>query len=270
MVMNATVLYNDRLAPGYYRMGIAWKTPDVSPGQFAMLRVTEGLDPLLRRPFGIYDVIGSRPGKSSGTLRGDGIELVYRVVGRGTHIMSEKRPGEPVDVLGPLGQGFPPPNAPDDKIVLVGGGMGVVPLHLFAKTLTGATLLFGTRGEREAAIARAFSKDLDLKKLEIATEDGSTGRRGLATDLLVDELESGTVVYACGPPAMLKAVAGLALSRDALCYVSLERAMACGIGVCLGCAVKRKTSEETGVNTYGMVCSDGPVFNAEEIDWERF
>ncbi|MFQ5465680.1 MAG: dihydroorotate dehydrogenase electron transfer subunit [Thermodesulfobacteriota bacterium] len=266
--MNASILYNEKLSPGYYRMGIRWPASSVVPGQFVMLRVCEGLDPLLRRPFGVYDVLGQgRPGPGGG-FSADGIDLVYRVVGRGTAIMSEKSAGEPVDVLGPLGVGFPPPDDPA-RAVLVGGGMGVVPLHLFARTLPGAALLFGTRSAREAAVADAFSRDLKLGRLEIVTEDGSSGRKGLVTDLLREVLSPDSVVYACGPPAMLKAVAGAAAEGRVKCFVSLERTMACGIGVCLGCAVKT-SGRRRELKAYSMVCSDGPVFDGRDIDWELF
>lgn len=270
--MNSTILYNEQLARGFYRMGLEWKTPEVVPGQFIMLRVSDGLDPLLRRPFGIYNVLGAGPdtvvGEPSPVLEGTGIDIVYQVVGRGTDIMSRKAPGEPVDVLGPLGNGFPRPADPS-RAVLVGGGMGVVPLHLFARTLPGATLLFGTRGKAEAVLVRDFEKGLPLKRLAVATEDGSMGEKGLVTDLLSTELSSDSVVYSCGPPAMLKAVAAQASGAGARCYVSLEKSMACGIGVCLGCAVK--TGHAGGDDReYRMVCSDGPVFDSAAIDWERF
>jgi len=266
--MNASILYNEKLSPGYYRMGIRWPARSVLPGQFVMLRVCEGLDPLLRRPFGVYDVLGSGGPGPEGGFSGEGIDLVYRVVGRGTAIMSEKSAGEPVDVLGPLGSGFPAPDDPS-RAVLVAGGMGVVPLHLFARTLAGAALLFGTRSAREAAVAGAFSRDLKLGRLDIVTEDGSSGRKGLVTDLLGEVLSPGSVVYACGPPAMLKAVARAAADGRVRCYVSLERTMACGIGVCLGCAV-RTSGARHELKTYSMVCSDGPVFDAGDIDWELF
>lgn len=271
--MRSEIISNDRLAPGYYRMALAWRATGVEPGQFVMLRVADGYDPLLRRPFGIYNVIGPDGGTADpegGRFSGEAVEVVYRVVGRGTTIMSEKSPGEYVDVLGPLGRGFTPPEDPS-KAILVGGGMGVVPLHLFARVLPGATLLFGARGSDEAALAVDFSKGLDLR-LRLATDDGSVGRKGFVTDLLEDEMKPDSIVYACGPPAMLRKTAEAAAERGVECYVSLERSMACGIGVCLGCAVKtghRAEKDDSG-GDYRMVCSDGPVFDAAEIDWGAF
>lgn len=256
--MQATIVQNDRIAPGYYRMGLECPAPDVEPGQFVMLRVTESLDPLLRRPFGVYD-IRTREGRRVG------LDIVYRVVGRGTAIMAEKRPGEKADVLCPLGRGFPPPEDPE-KTVLVAGGMGIVPLYLLAKALGTGRLFFGARTSAEAVLARDFEA-LGFE-VRTATEDGSLGTRGLVTDLL--ELAPDSVVYACGPPKMLKAVAAMAAGEGSRCFVSLERHMACGIGVCLGCAVKARGDEKKADNLYRMVCSEGPVFDADLIDWEEF
>ncbi|MBI5643658.1 MAG: dihydroorotate dehydrogenase electron transfer subunit [Deltaproteobacteria bacterium] len=256
------IIHNDRVSAKYFRLGLAWKTPTIVPGHFVMLRVSDGLDPLLRRPFGIYNVIGAK-GKDS--LRGEGIELIYQVVGKGTNILSMKRPGEKLSILGPLGNGFPYPE--DHKnVIMIAGGMGIVPLYLFAKRINRGKLLFGARGRAEAGVAKDF-KALDCK-VKIATEDGSIGRKGYVTELLEEDLTPGMIVYACGPVAMLKRVAEISLKEGAKCYVSLERAMACGIGVCLGCAVKSKAHNEKENKNYMMVCSEGPVFDSSLIDWD--
>ncbi|MFQ5735386.1 MAG: dihydroorotate dehydrogenase electron transfer subunit [Thermodesulfobacteriota bacterium] len=256
------ILYNDRVAPGYYRLGLAWKTPSIVPGHFVMLRVEHGLDPLLRRPFGIYRVLGARGRRK---LRGSGIEILYQVVGKGTSILSMKAPGETIDLLGPLGGGFPAP-APGRRVILAAGGMGIAPLYLLARTLKGGVLLFGARDRTVARIAREF-KSFDCK-VRIATDDGSAGRKGFVTELLGEEVTEDSVVYACGPVAMLKASAAIAQKAGALCHVSLERSMACGIGVCLGCAVRMKVRNEEENKNYRMVCSEGPVFDSRDIDWD--
>lgn len=259
--VESKILYNDRLAEGYFRLGLSWKTPEVRAGHFVMLRVSDGMDPLLRRPFGVLRIIGAK-GRSS---RGTGIELLYRVVGRGTNILSAKRPGETLGILGPLGNGFPV-SEKGQKAVLVTGGMGIVPLYMLAQRLGQGTLLFGARSKKETFLLDDF-KGLGLR-IKTATEDGSAGQKGLVTALLEKELAPETVVYACGPMGMLKAVSRLCVGAGVKCFVSLERSMACGIGVCLGCAVRTINHEARENRNYKMVCSDGPVFDSRDIDWE--
>ncbi|MBI5562086.1 MAG: dihydroorotate dehydrogenase electron transfer subunit [Deltaproteobacteria bacterium] len=250
------IIHNKEVAPGYFLLGLSWTPKRVRPGQFVMLRVSDGLDPLLRRPFGIYRVM---PGQR-------GVELLYQVVGKGTRILAAKRPGESLGVLGPLGNGFPKPGK-GKKIIMAAGGMGIVPLYPLINELKDGLLLFGARGKAGTKVIKDFKK---LKcRIRIATEDGSAGQAGLVTDLLREEVTPDAVVYACGPPGMLKAVSVIAEQADAPCWVSLERSMACGIGVCLGCAVKTRTHEEEAENRlYKMVCSDGPVFSSGDMDWD--
>ena len=256
-------------------MALKWKHGNVKPGQFVMLRVTDSFDPLLRRPFGVFDV-----------LQGNGgVELFYKVVGKGTSIMSGLMPGDTVDVLGPLGNGFPMPSA-KENLVMVAGGVGVAPFYLLAKNAikknVSVTLLYGARNSKELKIAADFKK-IGVK-VRLATEDGSIGKKGFVTSLLEEELKvpplykggaggikRNTVVYACGPIGMLKEASRVSKGKGVNCYVSLERGMACGIGVCLGCAVSvSKCSGGVEIEKgYKMVCSDGPVFKSEVIEWER-
>jgi len=256
------ILYNRQVSAHYYRMGISWDTPTISPGQFVMVRVTDGLDPLLRRPFGIYNILGPK-GKSRGT----GIELLYKVVGKGTKILSTRKPGDDIDVMGPLGDGFPYPSG-FKKVIMVAGGMGIVPLYLLAKELQGAAFLFGARVKEETVFIKDFRKF--MRNVKVATEDGSYGRKGLVTGLLEEEISPGSVVYACGPIGMLKQASLIARRSGVKCFVSLERSMACGIGVCLGCAVKSRPHKGSENGAYKMVCSDGPVFDSADIDWDSF
>lgn len=262
------ITHNKAVSSSCFRIGLKWKTPGIAPGQFVMLRVTDSLDPLLRRPFGIYNVINAA-GKAS--LRGTGIELLYKVVGRGTRILSLKKPGECVDVLGPLGNGWPLPllSNKNIKVIITGGGMGIAPLYLLSTKIKAGVLLFGAKDSSEAGLTKAFKGH----KIRIATEDGSIGKRGLVTELLKEELgpdSTDTIVCACGPVKMLKAVAAIAKDAGVDCYVSLESSMACGIGVCLGCAVKSVAPalQASANKDYKMVCSDGPVFLSRDIDWE--
>ncbi|MBI5902816.1 MAG: dihydroorotate dehydrogenase electron transfer subunit, partial [Deltaproteobacteria bacterium] len=172
-----------------------------------------------------------------------------------------------IDVLGPLGNGFPDPGR-GKKAVMVAGGMGIVPMYMLAERLPSSTFLFGARSAQEAVIADDF-KGLGCR-IKVSTEDGSVGKKGLVTALLKEELTPRSVIYACGPAGMLKAVSKIAHEAGVRSYVSLERSMACGIGVCLGCAVKSKAHGARENRVYKMVCSDGPVFDSEDIDWELF
>jgi dihydroorotate dehydrogenase electron transfer subunit len=255
----ARILYNKEIAEGYFRLGLDWRAPRVAAGQFVMVKITEGQDPLLRRPFGIYGILNG--------FRG-GIEILYKVVGRGTLLLAGKYAGESVDVLGPLGNGFGEVN-PKGDVIIVAGGMGAASLYLLAKRLNRGVFLFGGRTKKDSVLAGDFKK---LKcAVKISTEDGTVGVKGVVTDLLKDAVTPASAVYACGPSAMLKVAAKISGGAGAKCLVSLEKAMACGIGVCLGCAVKgrRKETDESN-KTYKMVCSEGPVFNSNDIDWEAF
>lgn len=243
-----------------------------------MLRSPHTLDPLLGRPLGAYRILDAdgepavlKSGRSA--FSGEGIEFLYNVVGRGTTLLSRTRPGDEINLLGPLGGGFPLPDVLDEKkIIMVSGGMGIVPFYLMASLLRGGVFLFGARGAADITLMKDFSH-LPCR-IEAATEDGSVGTRGFVTELLTEELGSDSVVYACGPPAMLKSVAAMSAEVGAKCYVSLEKTMACGIGVCLGCAVKTKTDRKElrggteGGGEFKMVCSEGPVFDSSIIDWD--
>ncbi len=265
----AKVLYNIHISGRYFRLGLAFEARRIRPGQFFMLRVTGGLDPLLRRPLGAYKVLEGTGDEGGESFSGAGVEFLYEVVGRGTRMLSEREAGEEIDILGPLGNGFPLEEAGGEKkVIMVGGGMGIVPFYLTAKALNlkGGLLLFGGRGSAEAGLTEDFKgAGCDIR---VSTDDGSVGKLGFVTDLLAGEITPGSVVYACGPPGMLRAVAGMAEGAGARSFVSLERTMACGIGVCLGCAVK--TKGDKGNKPYKMVCSEGPVFDGALIDWSVF
>ncbi len=258
---SAVIVYNKKLTGSHYLMGLEWRfTEEVAPGQFIMLKVNHGgYDPLLRRPFGVYNVVD--PARGGGHV---GIEILYKVVGRGTSILSGLAPDDTVDILGPLGNGFPTPKA-GEKPILVAGGIGIAPIHLLTLACKGATVIFGARDKSETPLTA------DIEKLGVnvktATEDGSAGVKGLVTDILAGEITENSVIYACGPTGMLRAVASMARDVGVRAYVSLENSMACGVGACLGCAVKRSGDVKKN-KRYQMVCSEGPVFESTEIDWE--
>ncbi len=269
----AVVLYNTKTRSGAYRLGIRTRAEGITAGHFYMLRTVHGLDPLLNRPLGVYRVLDSgsaplrRPTEQEGARKvfsGSGVEFLYNVVGKGTALLAEKQEGDEISLLGPLGRGFPMPRGLDaSKVIMAGGGIGVVPFYLLAGALGGGLFLFGARGRAEAGLTDDF-EGLGCG-IRVSTEDGSAGRKGLVTDLLADEIREDSIIYSCGPPAMLRAVAAMAAEAGAKCYVSLEQTMACGIGVCLGCAVKTKHKKS---GAYSMVCSEGPVFDAADIDWD--
>jgi dihydroorotate dehydrogenase electron transfer subunit len=223
-----------------------------------MLRVTGNRDPLLARPFGISSVLS----KSS-------IEIIYRVVGRGTTLLTAAEPGQELGMLGPLGNGFPLP-AKGIVPVLVGGGSGFPPLHFLAQRAGSLSHFFiGARNKDclpPAAVIKSF-KDV-TQRVHVATEDGSSGVKATSTDLLntflsKTEKKSHLVIYACGPHAMLAAVSGIAAEHSITCHVSMEERMACGLGACMGCSIPQKAGG------YKRACKEGPVFDAGEIDWSE-
>ncbi|MDR1368292.1 MAG: dihydroorotate dehydrogenase electron transfer subunit [Candidatus Accumulibacter sp.] len=266
MLTESFVLFNTEISPGYRRMRLLVSEAFVrkaAPGRFVMLRVNDSTDPLLRRPFAVFDTGAASDGAY--------FEILYRVIGRGTAMLSEKKKGDILDILGPLGKGFSLDDSAGEKL-LVGGGIGLAPLYALARKLREASstvrLFAGGRVRGDILCADAF--EAIGVECRFTTEDGSIGERALVTQPLVRHLESldiGATIYACGPEAMLRAVAKIAACRAIPCQVSLESRMACGIGVCLGCVVPgRRHSVRTP--DFRCVCAEGPVFDAREIDWK--
>jgi dihydroorotate dehydrogenase electron transfer subunit len=234
--------------------------PGFAPGHFAMLSPgalagAERSDPLLPRPMAVY--------RASVRDRVAEVEVLYKITGRGTALLADALPGQRVRWLGPLGVAFPPP-ASGEGAVLVGGGTGIASLYELAARLSGSAprVLLGARSAADLMGREDFAA-LDCS-LEIATEDGSAGRRGLVTELLDSALdtEAPLRVYACGPTPMMRACAEIAARRRRTCFVSLENNMACGFGVCLGCAVPVTRGG------YALVCRAGPVFDAATLVWD--
>ncbi|MDZ7697169.1 MAG: dihydroorotate dehydrogenase electron transfer subunit [Deltaproteobacteria bacterium] len=265
---NCKVVSNDLIAADTYRMTLDCPeiAADAQPGQFVMLKVTHHpiADPLLRRPFSIAGI----------TARGH-LLVLYRVVGRGTRLMASFGPEDRCWVLGPLGTGFELPKKNGGSL-LVAGGMGIAPLGFLAQRVDSPRHLFTGYGSADQIISM---EDLGLSQIDarVATEDGTAGHHGMVTDLLLAHIETpashqekpgkgaGTVVYACGPLPMLKAVAALALKEGISCQVSLESVMACGLGACQGCAVRAAPESQ---RQYHHVCQDGPVFDVRALDWD--
>lgn len=215
------------------------------------------LTPLLRRPFSIHRLI-----RESGQITG--LEILYKVVGGFTEKLIRVSPGDPVDLLGPVGHGFTVTDG-FRKPAFVGGGIGVAPLVFLADALiesgidpSGAVVFLGGRTADDVLCADIF-RSLDLP-VKTATDDGSLGEKGMVTQPLERWLASNRpdIIYACGPMPMLRSVAEIARKNNSLpCEVSIETVMACGLGACLGCAVNK--NDITG--KYQHVCIDGPVFD---------
>lgn len=217
------------------------------PGQFAQVYLPGHT---LRRPISICGI-----DRDKGTLR-----FVFQVRGGGTAELAQFQPGSSIEILAPLGNGFPVEQP--GRVLLVGGGIGVPPLlGVAAKLKENAVAVLGFRNQGAVILEKDF-QEVGAKTL-IATDDGSYGHHGLVTDLCKEQ--EFDCVMACGPAPMLKAVKALAEERGVPCYVSLEERMACGIGACLGCAVA--LLKEDGTQYYGHVCKDGPVFPAHRIAW---
>ncbi len=262
----AEVVRNVSEGPSSWRLVLrvpSW--PGFRPGQFAMLsagaqQAARRTDPLLPRPMAVY--------RAETGVDGAEVEILYKIAGRGTALLAEALPGQRVAIVGPLGRAFPPPRS-GERVIIVAGGTGIASVYELAARLAGAhpvEILFGARTASDLMALEDFEA---LKiPLQVATEDGSAGVRGLVTDLLESALEasapgSGRRIYVCGPTAMMRRCADIAAENEVPCIAALENAMACGFGVCLGCAAPLR---EGG---YALVCRDGPAFDAASIDWER-
>ena len=252
------ILRTEQLTEGIFRLTL--NAPRIAaavrPGQFVMVSCGPDLDPLLRRPFSMHQV--NRDGQ---------VQILFKVVGRGTHLLARTRPGESLSLLGPLGRGFSLQT--DGAICLVGGGMGIAPLLFLASRLgelsgghRSPLVLLGARSAQELAPLAAGFVALGCEVLT-ATDDGSLGHHGPVADLLPDQLGRTDRVAVCGPFAMMAAVAALCQASSTPCQVSLETHMACGLGACLGCTIHGADGN------YRHVCKHGPVMAAEEVAWTR-
>lgn len=223
------------------------------PGQFVHIKVTDGQDPLLRRPISICDI----------NKEASQFTMIYRIQGRGTTQLSKKVAGEYVDILGPLGNGFPVSESKvGDTALLVGGGIGVPPLYELSKQLVnkGVKVIHILGFQTKSAVFYEQEFTL-LGETYLATVDGSIGAKGFVTDVLLNENFDFDCLYSCGPTPMLQALANSYPNKKV--FLSLEERMACGIGACFACVCR--TDNDLQGHTYKKVCSDGPVFRAGEV-----
>ncbi len=281
----ADVIEQQRLAEGTYRLRLA--APEVArqitPGQFFMVRDPSQTDPLLGRPFALYDVACDDSGTPTA------VDLAYHVIGKFTSQMSRWTGGERVELWGPLGNGFPSMEDAvkfsglgdsEPNLICVGGGIGYTPFLAMAREAVGqrvygdrrstricrsVKLLYGSRTAKYVADLSDFDNIPNLS-IEIATDDGSQGHHGFVTDLLIESLATTKhpLVYCCGPEPMMQAVAKICEKQGVPCWLSLESPMACGFGICFSCVVKVKTDDESGWD-YRRTCVEGPVFPATQL-----
>ncbi|MGI6656380.1 MAG: dihydroorotate dehydrogenase electron transfer subunit [Desulfobulbus sp.] len=254
----STVLIRRQLAPSFFLLTL--HAPKIAacaaPGQFVMAAVSSNQDPFLRRPISLYDC-----------NREDGaVQLLIKPVGRGTSALVKSEPGQHIDLLGPLGQGFQVVSG--GPVALVGGGVGIAPLYLLARVLIES----GTAPE-QCLVLLGAQTGADLHSLassfqalgcptRIATDDGSAGYHGRVGELLPKHLREVRQVYACGPWPMMADIALQCADAATPCQVSLETHMGCGIGACLGCTV-----HDSG-GGYLHVCKTGPVVDATKVRWQ--
>jgi dihydroorotate dehydrogenase electron transfer subunit len=266
--VDAAVVANTRLSADYNVVSFA--APALAslarPGQFVMVKPSRGTDPLLRRPFSIFEILREPSGEITG------ISILNKRIGVGTERLYEVEPAARLAVLGPLGRPFEPVSPPRDAW-MVAGGVGLAPFLTLAEALrdtgTRTTLFYGARRASELYYLEAFDR-LGVRTV-LATEDGSRGGRGFVTGPLTHALEalsssSAIKLYACGPTAMMEAVARLAAAHGCPCDVSLEQTMGCGLGGCYSCVVP--AIETAATPRFVRSCLDGPVFDATRIVWE--
>jgi len=275
IIEQARIISQERISGQILRLRL--HSPEISGaarcGQFVMVRLREGTDPLLRRPFSF-----SRIYPEDGEF-----EILYRVVGRGTWLMSQLLPGSSVSLVGPLGNGFELPIEKTAALAFIAGGIGIAPLLELiaqvisdrgAKGLENLRLFYGARTAAEL-LPEDFTRAIGIR-VHFATDDGSFGFHGRITQM-VEELTAEEdlllrrphEVYSCGPLAMQYHVARWAISNDVLAQLSMESLMACGIGACLGCALPAQTPGEPQSERFVHVCEDGPIFSAGSIKWNK-
>ncbi len=309
----AYVLEFREVAPLHYQMRL--QSPQLAqfaqPGQFVHILThpnseSFGFDPLLRRAFSIMSV-----GQNEISGAKETIDILFRVEGRGTKLLAQSQAGDEIDLIGPLGRAFDispygisfnveqslfhvKQSPIQTRAVVVGGGVGVPPLVFLSDVLSkSGVTIEGIIGARTSSEIIGLNELNDLcQRVSVTTDNGSRGHHGRVTDILADVLNQAnedksilTLVYACGPLPMLRAVAQMCASLGVKCQVSMEENMPCGIGVCNGCVVRVRQKDQelngqacseiettenwSAYHSYRRVCVEGPACWADEIDWEH-
>ncbi|SPJ14011.1 Dihydroorotate oxidase B, electron transfer subunit [Syntrophobacter sp. SbD2] len=272
IIEEARIVNQERISGQIFRLRL--HSPRIAGaarcGQFVMIRLGEGTDPLLRRPFSF-----SRIYPEDGDF-----EILYRVIGRGTRLMSRLEPGSASSLIGPLGNGFELPIDRTHPLAFIAGGIGIAPLlELIAQVMSdrgakGAEKLHLFYGARTAIelLPEDFLRGWGIR-VHFATDDGSFGYRGRITKMFEECMAAEDFrpfeLYSCGPLAMQYHVAAWALSNDTLAQLSMESIMACGIGACVGCALPAATPGDPESEAFVHVCEDGPIFSAGSIKWNK-
>lgn len=249
LITDVQVISNKQISIGTYLLEVESEKLSklVLPGQFFNIQVSNSSYPLLRRPFSISNVLGNS------------LFFMYKIVGEGTEIMSLKKKGDTLNILGPLGNSFSYHDS-FDEILIIGGGIGIAPFpYLIQKFKSDQkySVLFGVRNKDEV-------HDYGLQNIHYSSDDGSIGLKGNAIDLLKikSDLNSKNKVkiYSCGPNAMFRSLKEYLSNTQIECEISMESAMACGFGICQGCPIDHTNDEK-----YKLICKDGPIFNIRDV-----
>ena len=258
--IKAKLLKKEELAKGIFKFSVQADEiiNTAKPGNFIEIRVNDDIEPFLRRPISIHNM-----DRENGIL-----EFIFQEKGKGTKILSARREGELIDIIGPLGYGTFKYSS-YENLAIIGGGIGVFPLYELAKCAKSenknVNIYLGFRNKDLVVLEEEF-KNVSNNFI-LTTDDGSYSQKGFAIDFLKKDIEQGKIdsLYACGPLPMLRAVRELAIEKNIPCQISLEEKMACGLGVCLGCAVKTAESPKDAPE-YWHVCKAGPVFEAKNVE----
>ncbi|MEK9165720.1 MAG: dihydroorotate dehydrogenase electron transfer subunit [Patescibacteria group bacterium] len=259
-LLKAPVIKNNKIAPELFELIL--KAPEIAksskPGQFVQIKVTDDLNPLLPRPFSL----------SYANTKTDCIAVIYKIIGKGTQILSQRQKGEILTVTGPLGNSFW--IEPGVKhIALIAGGTGIGPIIFLTKILHNKTTYqtFAFLGARSKKMLYGYEQLKNYcEQIFCSTDDGSYGRQGFVTDLFEEKCQKLKIdqVIAVGPIPMMKKVVIIAHKLHISSLISLEERMACGFGICMGCAVKLADGK------HHLACCDGPVFRGEDVEWSLF
>ncbi|MFC1709308.1 dihydroorotate dehydrogenase electron transfer subunit [Candidatus Omnitrophota bacterium] len=280
--IDSKIISNSKIARSYYLLSleVPYLFKDAQPGQFVHIRINDSCDPLLRRPLSIHRLISVKSKSSKQKLH---LNILYEVKGKGTKLLSEKREGECLNILGPLGRGFDlqSKDIRNQINIIIAGGAGIAPLYFLADKIVplkskqskqDSALVFIGASTGVKILGEKEFKNLGCQ-VSIATDDGTRGYKGRVVKLFEKTLSKienklrksskprSINVYACGPQAMLTELSKICIIKKIPLQVSLEEFMGCGVGACLGCAIETKTG-------YKRVCHDGPVFDAHDISWK--